>query len=613
MRQHEGNELANFGVFWTDRMTYAPLQEAHVTFERRGGTEPEYLIEVYDGAGQVYWSETVPAPGGVAEFVVTVGGVPGTHIIRAFISDQPSFYPDRMGSFLLVPETTACAEGTDLEAFFVWLRDSLATSAERSLYHGQWVWGDKAADNSPMNLAYPRFRLDASVYFETAEQLKQQLDLIYAHQKPDGSLYDHIYGDGHPGWDGAWVLRSMMADLEIGSIINVHQVWLATGDAEWLAGLVEPMLRGWRSATSSPELWDEEHGLIKRPHTADEWDVQTGDGSCFRNEITRDVIATCDAIRLPKAADALAEMLDALGRGAEAGELREFAAAARQRGNALLWDGVKYQHHVHLDGVEHPDFDEQAQLAMSNTWACNEGLADHEQAVSIIEEYERRLAATGDRYPWWSLQPGYPEGWFPQYAPGVYVNGGLFPWVGGELCRACFGHGFAARGWRLFREFWEQVKADRGALVTWYTLDGRAAANTAWTTNYDAWGIGAWGRAAIEALVGVKPLAPAMARCQCTLHWAAGDISQARACVALPASHSYFAYRLLGDESGLQVQFTGSGEQVEFRIPVPAGAHWQTATLDGAPLPVTEETRDGVSWLSFTADISGVNTLCLMP
>jgi hypothetical protein len=41
MRQHEGNEIPNFGVFWTDRMKYAPLEEAHVIFERRGGAKRE--------------------------------------------------------------------------------------------------------------------------------------------------------------------------------------------------------------------------------------------------------------------------------------------------------------------------------------------------------------------------------------------------------------------------------------------------------------------------------------------------------------------------------------------------------------------------------------------
>jgi len=314
-------------------------------------------------------------------------------------------------------------------------------------------------------------------------------------------------------------------------------------------------------------------------------------------------------VRLPKAADALAAMLEALGQGAEAASFRQFAQEARQRANAILWDGTKYRHHEHVDAVDHGDFDEDAQLVMSNTWACNDGLASHEQAVAIIEEYERRLKATGDRYPWWSLQPGYPEGHFPDKPPGKYANGGLFPWVGGELCRACFRHGFQARGWRLFREFWEQVKSDRGACVTWYTLDGHAAANTHWTTNYDAWGIAAWGRAVIEGLVGVVPLSPAMARCRCAPQWAAGGVPHARACIAMPASRSYFAYEYSGDERATQLRFTGSGRSVDFQIPTADVPEWKRIMVNGTPVAAATEKRDGVECLCLSANLDGVGTL----
>lgn len=181
--------------------------------------------------------------------------------------------------------------------------------------------------------------------------------------------------------------------------------------------------------------------------------------------------------------------------------------------------------------------------------------------------------------------------------------------MGGELCRACFRHGFAARGWRLFREFWEQVKSDNGALVTWYTLDGRAAANTGWTTNYDAWGIGAWGRAAIEGFVGVQPLAPAMERCQCAPQWASGEIRQARACIAMPASRGYFAYDYTCDESGLRLRFTGSGETVDFDIPVDAIPQGHEVTLDGIPVAGSRETKDGVEYLCVSTKVDGIRTL----
>ena len=606
-------ELEQFGVVRTDKMRYAPLDQARIAFVCRGEPSGAFVFRVYDGAGRAYHRAEATASDGVAEFSVKVGGVPGLHIIRVFKegTNENSFHAFRMGSFVLAAQTCAWAEGTDIDVFFRWLRESLEGSLDQALYGGKWIAGDKAADNSPMNLAYPRFRLDSTVYLDDADTLKGHIDLVYAHQKPDGSLYDHIYGDGHPGWAGERMIRSMMADLETGLIINAHQVWMATADTDWVRGLMEPMLRGWRYATTSPDLWSEEYGLIKKPHTADEWDAQIGDGSCFRNESSKYAVACCDAVRLPKAADALAAMLAALGRRDEAASLREFARDARRRATAILWDGSKYRHHQHVDPMDHGDFDEDAQLVMSNTWACNDGLASHEQAVAIIEEYERRLEQTGDRYPWWSLQPPYPEGWFPKYPPGVYMNGGLYPWVGSQLCRACFGHGFAERGWRLFREFWEQVKSDHGACPTWYTLDGRAAANTPWTTNYDAWGIASWGQAAIEAIVGVVPLSPAFESCRCAPEWAAGGIEQARACIAMPASHSYFAYEYERVDDGLQFRFTGSGKSVELDLPAAAVPDLQEVTLNDKPVAASKESKDGAQYVCMSVVMDGVQTVRL--
>lgn len=91
MRRMQQNELPNFGVFWTDRRRYAPLDEAQVTFECRGGGSRSYLFVVYDGAGRPYSSEEVFASDGVAEFTVTVGGTPGLHVVRAFKDTKPSF------------------------------------------------------------------------------------------------------------------------------------------------------------------------------------------------------------------------------------------------------------------------------------------------------------------------------------------------------------------------------------------------------------------------------------------------------------------------------------------------------------------------------------------
>ena len=608
MRRQFDHELEQWGTVQTDRMQYAPLDEVRLTFTCRSRTDGDLFVRVYDGAGRQYVKQAMAVRDGCGELAFTAGGTPGMHVIRLFEDDiDTAFWSYRMGIFRLEATTHASAPGTGIGEFFDWLAPAMAASLDWALYDGKWVAGDKAGDNSPMNLAYPRFRLDTTVYLDPAEVLKGHLELCLEHQYPSGMLPDHIYGDHHPGWDGAWQIRTLMADMETGLIINVWQVWMATGETGWMAGLLEPMLRGWRWATSAPELWSEELGLIKKPHAADEWDCQMGDGSNFRNENSRYVASLCDAVRMPWAGDRLADMLAAVGRADEAAELREFVAGARRRANALLWDGTKYRHHEHIDPVDHGDFEEDRQLVMSNTWACNYGLAGHEQAVAIIEEYERRLGETGDAYAWWSLQPPYPEGHFPRTPPGMYLNGGLFPWVGGQLCRACFQHGFAARGWRLLREFWAVVQAEGGACPTWFTLDGRAAANTIWATRWDAWGIAAWGQAAVEGLAGVVAQEPAMERCICAPQWAAGGVSEASACVAFPSSRTYLAYEFARDGGTTRLRFTGSGREVELRIPASAGA--ARATLNGEPVTVEREKIDGGDFWRLAADPAGVNAL----
>jgi hypothetical protein len=609
LSRYERYELENFGTIRTERTKYGPLQEVRGEFICRRDAPDAVFMEVTDSRGRPYWRQQLVVTEGRAAFAFVAAGAPGMHAIRLQTEDISAFYAYRMGTFIMEPRTTASDETGELGPFLEWLRDSLEATLDRTLYHGQWVAGDKACDNSPMNLAYPRFRLDSTVYLEDAVTLKGHLELCYAHQQPDGSLYDHIYGDGHPGWTPTErMIRSLMADMETGLIINVWQVWRATDDTDWMLGLLEPMRRGWEYATTSPVLWDAAHGLIKKPHAADEWDCQIGDSECFINENSRFVLSLCDAVRMPFAGDCLAEMLEVADRGTEAAELREFARQARQRANGLLWDGRKYRHHEHLDFLDHGDFDESEQLVMSNTWACNYGLADQAQAEAILAEYDRRLAETGDAYPWWSLLPGYPDGNYPNYPQGVYLNGGLFPWVGGQLCRASFQRGRPGRGWELFREFWQRVQKDGGACTTWYTLDGEIAANTYWTNRHDAWGIAAWGQAAIEGLIGVTPTAPGLEACVCAPQWQAGGISRASACVALPASHGYFAYAFTAEADRLSLTFTGSGAQVEIRLPLPKG-EVTTAQLNGADVPVLCATLNGLRYAIVLADPQGRNVL----
>ena len=168
---------------------------------------------------------------------------------------------------------------------------------------------------------------------------------------------------------------------------------------------------------------------------------------------------------------AVAEIYSRLGNETQAAEFDHQAEEYRRRAKDLLWDSGKYLHHVHLTPIEHPDFDESQQLAMGNVWAITRGLANHDQAVAIIKEYGKRREETGDAFPWWSLQPGYPDelGYYegPYCQQGGYANGGLMPWVGGELCLAAFEHGMESYGVELYHQYVEHLQRTGNRVHVW--------------------------------------------------------------------------------------------------------------------------------------------------
>jgi len=255
------------------------------------------------------------------------------------------------------------------------------------------------------------------------------LDRFLENQVEDGMIPDGIERNGK-----TWRV-GLESDVEYILILAVWQTWQATGDDRWLASVLPRMEKALSYVQSSPRHWDPRNRLVKRQHSCDTWDFDI-DGASDSGE-KRHVIATCDQSGYFLTFRVMSLIYRYMGRDRDAQMWEKKAEEYRQRAVRLLWDGTKFLHHVHLDEIDHGDFDESSQLAMGNTWAMTRGLATGKQARSIIDEYHLRHKETGDAYPWWSLQPGYPDhlGYFSRAycKQGGYANGGLMPWVGGEL------------------------------------------------------------------------------------------------------------------------------------------------------------------------------------
>ncbi len=600
--------LEDAGVLWTTPKICAPLEEVQLLFRCNELSGQPVTFELQDGDHQVYLTTTVASETGQALARIRPGGRLGVHYVRITVPLCETRTHTRMGCFRVEARTQICSDNPAVDDALKLLEEGLKLSLDTVQVDGRSIPYHKCADNCFNNLAYPAFFTPAVRYF--IRELKPMLEVLYDHQWPSGKLPDHIYSDAHPGWEHKSRIRSMMADLETGAVSTIYKAWVAHGDDEWVRALLQKMEAGLEFLTTDPQMFDNQYGLIKRPHTMDEWDYQLGDTSCFVNENSKFVVMQGDTSSMYEACGLLAILYEATGNSRRAEHWREQQKYYYEKGNQVFWDGVKYRHHIHLDELDHGDFNEDDQLTMSNTWAMTRGFADHEKAKSIINEYLRRWKETGDRYPWWTLLPGYPgEKIFPE---GVYANGGLFPWVGGELCRAAFEHGMESLGYDLLMDFYALVKQYNGAVFTWYDRQGNPAVTSIVDqTNYDSWGMQPWTQAVIEGLAGVRSEGKLFENVVCCPRWTAAKTSSADVTAYFPASDAYFAYRYRAGEKQIEIEFTGTGKHAHFRVLLPAKKHSLSVTLDGEPVAFATETVETSEYAVISAEIHGVRKIVI--
>jgi len=597
--------IQDAGVIWTTPNTCSPLDEIEIILEYTKLSNQKVTFEIQDAVHQPYFQTTVTAKPGQASIRIKPGKKLGTHYIIAKVHTSETQTYNRWGSFRVQADTRIQSDNKSVDDLLKLLGDGLKLSFDIVQVDGKPITYHKCADNTTNNLCYPAFYVPAVRYF--LDDLKPMLDVLFDHQWPSGKLPDHIYSDENPGWENKSRIRSMMADLETGAVSTVYKSWVAHGDNEWVKKLLPKMEAGLEFLTTDPQMFDTKIGLIKRPHTMDEWDYQLGDNSCFINENSKFVVMQGDTSSMFEACTLMAEMYEATGNPKRASYWRHQRKYYYEKGNQVFWDGTKYRHHVHIDSLDHGDFNEDEQLTMSNTWAITRGFADHQKAVAILNEYLRRWKKSGDRFPWWTLDPGYPtEKLFPQ---NVYANGGLFPWVGGELCRAAFEHGMEDLGYTLLLDFYSVIKRDHGAVFTWYDRQGNPGLTSLDQTNYDSWGMQPWTQAVIEGLAGVRSEGKLFETVTCCPRWPAAKTSNATTIAHFPASDAYFAYHYQATDKQIEIEYTGTGKKVHFRVLLPAWKDSITVTLDGQPISFERETIENSSYAIVSSDIHGTRKL----
>ncbi len=569
--------MGRSGNLTTEKPCYQPLDVVRVTIHGRDAGDTQCTLRVCDPQQKTYLEKQVALKNNRGEATFLAGGSLGVHYIYLLWPGEKRH--SRYLNFWLDCETTVESGDEDIDFIYPFTRDRMRLGRrEYDTPQGKFV-GYMSADTWHFDGIWLRdwiYGLPGYKYWE--RDMACGIDRFLEQQAENGMIPDGIERSGK-----TWRV-GLESDVEYIMVMGAWGTWKATGDDAWLVSILPKLEKALEYVRSDPKHWDESHRLIKRQHSCDTWDFDIDSAGDSGKQ--RHVVATCDQSGYVLAFQALSQMYGRVGCCPDAHRWEREAEEYRKRANQMLWDGVKFQHHVHLDAIDHNGFDESQQLAMGNTWAMTRGLATRVQAQSIIDEYKRRHEQTGDAYPWWSLQPGYPDelGYFgsAHRKQGGYANGGLMPWVGGELCRAAFRFGREKYGVELMRQYVDHLRRTGGAHV-WYWPDGEPGFRTTNEVPYAGWGMAQWVEALFEGLAGVEDRSCLMEQVRLNPQWFACGVKSVLVRTRYAPSRGYFAYRMTTKKKPRSVvlDYSGSGRSVAFQIPVPDDWTPKTVTVNG--------------------------------
>ncbi len=506
------------------------------------------------------------------------------------------------------------------ESFCGQIETFLAADFTEQRIDGRTVRGYRSPDSPALWIRDHSDIVRAGKYFES--DLKSAVECFAHFQARDGRLFDHVLTSPLKGsseqenWE-KWVRVPVEADVEFRFVKAVHQAWQASGDLKWLKRYLPACDQALMYSLQHPWRWDKENQLVKRPYTIDTWDFDYTAGRApwlnFQiDDHTFWGITHADNSGVYEAAQILANWYALTGDAQAEEKWRRKAEGIRKRANDLLFNGAFYTHFHKLTPVTIPGVDEASQLSLSTPMAINRGLATHEFAVSILQEYQRRRKSTDAFAEWFGIDPPFPDGIFgdEKLVGGAYINGGIFPLVGGELARAAFTHGFEDYGISILEQYREMIH-ESNATYLWYFPDGTASSEETSTSPEalptDGWGSSAMLYGFVEGLCGVVDEGAGFESVSCTPRWAATDEKEIEIEISYAASGATFGYRYQHDAEQKEIHFSGNFAKSSVRLSllIPEGAVLRHARRDGQDVPAQVSHIEGSTYVDFESPFSG--------
>ena len=506
----------------------------------------------------------------------------------------------------------------EYDQFFPKVRAFLENNALDIVIDGKKIRGYRTPDTKSFWIRDYSDILRGVKYFES--DLKSLLEHFAETQAQNGRIFDYVttYPEKLPCERENWtkyVRVPVEADVEYRFVKACFLVWQATGDGRWLLKLLPNLEKALQYILSHPWRWDEKRQLVKRAYTIDTWDFAYTGGShdWLQFQITDDTywgIMHGDNSGYYEAFHIMAIIYASFNNRSRAEFWQKRAQDLKIRIDQTCWNGKFYTHFVKISPVGIPGVDEAEQLSLSNPMAINRGVTSHEQAVSIIQEYQKRKENSEAFAEWFSIDPPFPDGIFgdEKLVGGAYINGGIMPLVGGELAKAAFEHGYEAYGVDILNRYFKMI-TDTGKTFLWYFPDGTSSSAETSTSPEaspsDAWGSSSMLYAFLEGLAGVEDRYNLFQNVQLSPRWVAADVKEAEVQVEYGCSGArlgYF-YRKKGDQICVDVRSDQS--EILFHVLLPEDFEANSVRVGGKETEFKNKRILNSPYADFRSDVFG--------
>ncbi len=503
----------------------------------------------------------------------------------------------------------------DMDGLFLMVRDFLAQDRLDVVIDGRRIRGYRAPDTRSIWIRDLSDMLRAVKYFDA--DLKSAVEHFSETQAANGRIFDYYttFPEKLPSERENWtkyVRVPVEADVEYRFVKAAYLAWQATGDDTWIRDLLPSLERALHYILNHPWRWDETTGLVKRPYTIDTWDFAYTAGAHDWLQFQIDArtywgIMHGDNSGYYEAFRIMQRLYAHFEEEAAAQKWAERAHALKANLNRICWNGRFYTHFFKLTPVTIPGVAEDRQLSLSNPMAINRGAAGHSRAVSILREYQARRRTGASFAEWFSIDPPFPDGVFgdEKLIAGAYVNGGIFPLVGGELARAALEHGLEEYGVDILRRYFALIAPQRQSYL-WYFPDGTPSSAEASTspeaTPTDGWGSSAMLYALMEGLAGIEDRDKLFRKVRLAPRWPAAGVKQARVRAEYAASKASLEYRYAWEGPTIRIEFLASDSQVDGHVLIPSGTYPVSVRIDGRDTPWRPASVEHSLYVDFRAE-----------